>query len=60
MGGVTGAQAPVEGGSGKAAGFEAWGKAFPLLFIQETYIFLEVSADYSVVLGSWVNKPLAT
>jgi hypothetical protein len=23
---------PAEGGSGKAAGFVAWGKAFPLLF----------------------------
>jgi hypothetical protein len=30
MGGFRGAHAPVEGGSGKAAGFEAWGKAFPL------------------------------
>jgi hypothetical protein len=24
-----GAKPPGEGGSGKAAGFEAWGKAFP-------------------------------
>jgi hypothetical protein len=33
-GGVTGAQAPVEGGSGKAVGFEAWGKAFPLFYFR--------------------------
>jgi hypothetical protein len=30
FGGVAGVS-PVEGGSGKAGGFEAWGKAFPLL-----------------------------
>jgi hypothetical protein len=29
-GGVMGAQAPIEGGSGKTVGFGAWGKAFPL------------------------------
>ncbi|MDR2434222.1 MAG: hypothetical protein LBD47_06615 [Treponema sp.] len=28
--GGLGAKPPGEGGSGKAAGFEAWGKAFPL------------------------------
>jgi hypothetical protein len=28
-----GAQAPIEGGSGKAVGFAAWGKAFPRLII---------------------------
>jgi hypothetical protein len=32
-GGVMGAQAPIEGGSGKAVGFAAWGKAFPRLII---------------------------
>jgi hypothetical protein len=31
-GGVTGAQAPVERGSGKAGGFEAWGDTSPLCF----------------------------
>ena len=45
-GGVAGGT-PAEGGSGKAGGFVAWGKAFPLLC-------------YSGVLGSWVSKPLAT
>jgi hypothetical protein len=39
--------APVEGGSGKAEGFVAWGETSPLLC-------------YSAVLGSWVSKPLAT
>jgi hypothetical protein len=28
---------PAEGGSGKAAGFGAWGKAFPLLFDIDDY-----------------------
>jgi hypothetical protein len=32
FGGVTQAQGSVEGGSGKAVGFEAWGKAFPQKF----------------------------
>jgi hypothetical protein len=37
FGGVMGAQAPIEGGSGKAVGFAARGKAFPPLFIQKTF-----------------------
>jgi hypothetical protein len=41
-GGFRGRSPLGEGGSGKAAGFEAWGKAFPFLIFQAKKVILEI------------------